>query len=135
MKKRLLWALFDIALLMGLAFWLAPSRAATCDYPSTDITNASPVDSYPITYWPIVAGTVLVQYYTALTCLPYASYAWDALKGPYSLGVLRGTAVFVRITVISADGSVPARSAVYYLKYPADPVSITPGAPTNLLVR
>jgi len=120
-----------------LLLWAALAHGATCDYPSTAITNGNPVYSYNITIAPVVAGTVKVEYFTSLACNPYATYVWDALKGPYTLSALRGSPVYVRITVTAdpnVQPAVPPNSATVYLNPPNAPVTVLPAAPTGFKV-
>lgn len=120
-----------------LLLWAALAHGATCDYPSTALTNGNPVYSYNITIAPVVAGTVKVEYFTALACNPYATYVWDALKGPYTVNALKGTPVYVRITV-TADSSVqpqvPPNSTTVFLNPPNAAITILPAAPTGFKV-
>lgn len=118
-------------------FALMLCGGATCDYPSTAITNGNPVYSYSINIAPVVAGTVKVEYFTSLACNPYVTYVWDALKGPYTVNALKGTPVYVRITV-TADSSVQPQvapnSATLYLNPPNAAVTVIPAAPTGFKV-
>lgn len=123
-----------------LLVWLLRTAAAvagTCDYPSTAITNGNPVYTYNITYSPVVAGTIKVEYFTQLACNPYATYTWDTLKGPYTVSVLQGSPVYVRITVTadhSVQPTVPSNIAVYYFAPPKAPAVVVPAAPTGFKV-
>lgn len=113
------------------------SHASICDYPSTAITNGNPVYTYNITYSPVVAGTIKVEYFTQLACNPYATYTWDTLKGPYTVSVLQGSPVYVRITVTadhSVQPTVPSNIAVYYFAPPKAPAVVVPAAPTGFKV-
>lgn len=125
--------------LLGIAAALCCSLAqgATCDYPATAITNGNPVYSYNINIAPVVAGTVKVEYFTALACNPYVTYTWDSLKGPYTVSALQGTPVYVRITVTadpSVQPQVPPNSATLYLNPPNAPITVLPAAPTGFKV-
>lgn len=124
-------------LAIAAALFATIASAATYDYPSTAITNGNPVYSYPVNIAPVVAGTVKVEYFTSLACNPYATYVWDALKGPYTVNALKGTPVYVRITV-TADSSVqpqvPPNSTTVFLNPPNAPVTILPAAPTGFKV-
>lgn len=111
--------------------------ASICNYPATAITNGNPVYTYNITYSPVVAGTIKVEYFTQLACDPYVTYTWDTLKGPYTVSVLQGSPVYVRITVTadhSVQPTVPSNIAVYYFAPPKAPAVVVPAAPTGFKV-
>lgn len=111
----------------------AQTPPASCAAPYLGLTR-NPVITYPITIAPVVKGTVRVEFYTLLTCKPYATYNWDALKGPYYIAVLQGTAVFARITVTAADNSLPQASRTCYFKPPGPPACLDPAPPANLKI-
>lgn len=120
-----------------LLLWAALAHGATCDYPATPLTNGNPVYSYSLNIVPVVAGTVKVEYFTSLACSPYATYTWDALKGPYTVNALKGTPVYVRITVTAASSVQPQvapNSATLYLNPPNAAVTVIPAAPTGFKV-
>ena len=122
------WLLIVAAMLSG-SCW-----AATCDYPSVPITDNNPVYTYTFTISPKVAGTVLVDYMTDLSCPPYAHFSWDLMTGINTVGVRQNHPAYARITVLSADGTIPATSVVLYLNPPAPAVLARPNAPTGFKI-
>lgn len=92
------------------------------------------VYNYEVSYQPIVAGSITFDYFTSLAKKPYYTRSEDSTRGPYYLSALTTFPVYVRITLVSADGSVATQTAWWYLNPPKGPLLISPAAPTDFKV-
>jgi len=97
------------------------------------------VYNYQVSYQPIVAGSVTFDYFSPWNLAqtpvkPYYTRLEDSTKGPYYIAALTTFPVYVRITLVAADGSIPTQVQWWYLNPPKDPQLLRPAAPSNFKV-
>lgn len=123
--------------LAAIMLCLISQSHAVCPVPLSELDAIKrTVATYTITVSPVVPGSISMAYFDSLPCAPFWTASADAMKGPFTIRIASGgvATVYVRFTIVAADGSIPPRVVLYKFHYPDAPVTVGPSAPTGISV-